>query len=284
MAIGPDGATVLGLGEIDRPVFCRSSNKPLQVFGLIAAGWTPHDQRHVAIATASHSGEQGHLAVVREVLAAAGLDEGALQCPPMLPFSEAAVAELLSRGEGATRLTMNCSGKHAAMLATAVVGGDPTGTYRDPEHPVQRAVTAAVQELAGERVQHVAVDGCGAPQHALTLRGLARAFARIAGDPVADAMRAHPFLVGGTGRDVTALMERVPGLVAKDGAEGVYAAALPDGSAVALKIADGAARARLPLLVHALGALGVTGLDDLATLPVLGGGEQVGEIRVRPGL
>ena len=275
---------MLALGEVDRPVFGRSSNKPLQVFGLLAAGWTPHDERHIAVATASHSGEQGHLAVVRVVLVAAGLEDDALLCPPMRPLSEAAAADLLGRGEQATRLTMNCSGKHAAMLATAVGRGEPTGTYREQDHPVQRAITAAVEELAGERVAQVAVDGCGAPQHALTLRGLARAFSRLARDPVADAMRAHPFLVGGTGRDVTTLMERVPGLVAKDGAEGVYAAALPDGSAVALKIADGAARARMPVLVHALGVLGVTGLDDLGTLPVLGGGEQVGEVRIRPGL
>jgi L-asparaginase II len=135
---------------------------------------------------------------------------------------------------------------------------------------VQQACRAAIERLAGEEVKHVAVDGCGAPQHALTLPGLARAFtALVLGGAqerrVADAMRAHPWHVGGTGRDVTRLMEGVPGLVAKDGAEGVYAVALADGTSVALKIADGSAR---------------TGVRALATAPVLGGGRPVGELRV----
>ena len=150
------------------------------------------------------------------------------------------------------------------------------------------ALTATIERLAGEPVRHVAVDGCGAPQHALTLPGLARAFARLVtaapGTPerrTADAARAHPELVGGTGRDVTLLMRGIPGLLAKDGAEGVYAAALADGSAVALKIDDGAGRPRGPVLVAALRALGATGnvLDELATLPVLGGGRPVGVVR-----
>jgi L-asparaginase II len=176
---------------------------------------------------------------------------------------------------------MNCSGKHAAMLATCLLHGWETGGYLEQDHPLQKAVRSGVEELAGERVQHVAVDGCGAPQHALSLRGLARAFtALVRGHrEVADAMRAHPWHVGGTDRDVTALMERVPGLVAKDGAEGVFAAALADGSAVVLKIEDGGGRARTPVLVAALRHLGVTGLDDLATTPVLGGGRRVGEVR-----
>ena len=125
------------------------------------------------------------------------------------------------------------------------------------------------------------MDGCGAPQHALTLRGVARAFtALVRTQPdVCRAMTAHPHLVGGTGRDVTVLMQAVPGLVAKDGAEGVYAAALPDGSVVALKIADGASRARMPVMVAALQVLGVAGLEALATSPVLGGGHPVGEVR-----
>jgi L-asparaginase II len=188
---------------------------------------------------------------------------------------------------------MNCSGKHAAMLATCVANGWPVGDYLDPDSPLQTAITAAVEELAGERVQHVAVDGCGAPQHALTLAGLARAFARLTTAApgtnerrVADAMRAAPELVGGTGRDVTAFMQAVPGLLAKDGAEGVYGVALPDGAALALKIDDGAARARPPVLVEGLRALGVTSdaLDALATVPVLGGGRPVGEVRATDAL
>ncbi|MCA1711225.1 MAG: asparaginase [Actinobacteria bacterium] len=281
IALDADGHPVLALGDVDRPVFPRSSNKPLQAVGLLAQGWQPEDPRQLALATASHSGEEGHLDVVREMLAAAGLDEDALGCPRMLPLNEAAAHALLARGEQASRLTMNCSGKHAAMLAAAVVNGQPTQSYLDSTHPVQVRLYRTLEELAGERIEHVAVDGCGAPQHALSLHGLARAFAGLQRE-VADAMRENPWHVGGTGRDVTQLMEQVPGLVAKDGAEGVYAVALADGSAVALKIEDGAARARTPVLVAALRRLGVEGLDELATTPVLGGGVAVGEVRVTP--
>ena len=286
LAVRADGTHALALGDVERPVFPRSSNKPLQAVGLLDAGWQPPDEEALALATASHSGEPAHLAVVRHTLAAAGLDEDALGCPAMLPLSEPAAHALLRAGGGASRLTMNCSGKHAAMLATCVARGWPTTGYLDAEAPVQQALTAALERLAGEPVQHVAVDGCGAPQHALSLRGLARAFTALAtGDGTcrrtADAMTARPDLVGGTGREVTDLMAGIPGLVAKDGAEGVFAAALPDGSAVAVKVADGATRAAVPVLVAGLRAPGVQAevLDRLATTPVLGGGVPVGELR-----
>jgi L-asparaginase II len=274
----------LAVGDVERPVFPRSSNKPLQAAGLLHAGWPAEDDQQIALATASHSGEDAHLAVVRRMLADAGLDQSALGCPAMLPLNEAAAHALLARGEQPTPLTMNCSGKHAAMLACAVANGWPVDGYLGEQHPVQVAVRATIEDLAGERVAHVAVDGCGAPQHALSLQGLARAYTALVNrEPrVADAMRTKPFLVGGTGRDVTRLMQGVPGLVAKDGAEGVYAVALRDGSAVALKVEDGAGRARTPILVAALRRLGVSApvLDELATTPVLGGGRVVGEVRV----
>jgi L-asparaginase II len=282
VALRPDGSLALALGEVDRPWFPRSSNKPLQAAGLIGAGWEPETGQQVALAAASHSGEPGHLAVVRSMLD----DLSLLACPPDLPLGEEAAHALLREGGEASPLTMNCSGKHAAMVRTCLANGWDTEGYLAVTHPVQRAAMAGVEALAGEHVRQVAVDGCGAPQHALTLTGLARAYARLATGEgperqVAEAMRAHPWYVGGTGRDVTRLMEGVPGLVAKDGADGVYAAALPDGSAVAVKIADGAARARTPVLVAALRALGCDAevLDELATTPVLGGGRRVGEVR-----
>ena len=286
LAVRPDGSDALALGDVDVPLFPRSSNKPLQAVGLLQAGWLPPDDRALALATASHSGEAEHLEVVRTTLAAAGLSEDDLRCPVMLPLGEAAAHDLLRSGGAASRLTMNCSGKHAAMLATCVANGWPTEGYLAVDHPVQQALTAALERLAGEPVRHVAVDGCGAPQHALTLRGLARAFsALVTGDGAcrrtADAMRARPDLVGGTGREATDLMAGVPGLVAKDGAEGVFAAALPGGAAVVVKVADGASRAAVPVLVAGLRALGVDAavLDRLATAPVLGGGVPVGEVR-----
>jgi L-asparaginase II len=283
VALRPDGSVALALGDVERPWFPRSSNKPLQVTALLRSGWAPDTTRQVALAAASHSGEPEHLAVLRTMLE----DLSLLRCPPDLPLSEIAAHALLRDGGEAGPLTMNCSGKHAAMLATCLANGWPTEGYLEVTHPVQRAVLAGVEGLAGQHVRHVAVDGCGAPQHALTLTGLARAYSRLATGEgperqVAEAMRAHPWYVGGTDRDVTRLMAGVPGLVAKDGADGVYAAALPDGSSVALKIADGAARARTPVLVAALRVLGCDApvLGELATTPVLGGGRVVGEVRV----
>jgi len=289
IALRADGSTALTLGVVDRPVFPRSSNKPLQAVGLLDAGWSPPDDQTLALATASHSGLPAHLEVVRRTLSAAGLSDDALGCPALLPLDVEAAHALLRGGGEAARLTMNCSGKHAAMLATCVANGWPTEGYLAPDHPVQRGVTVTIEALAGEPVEHIAVDGCGAPQHALTLTGLARAFTELAtGDGssrrTAEAMRAHPDLVGGPGREVTRLMAGIGGLVAKDGAEGVFAAALPDGSSAAVKVADGSTRAAVPMLVGALRALGVTAdvLDELATEPVLGGGVPVGELRGTP--
>jgi L-asparaginase II len=183
---------------------------------------------------------------------------------------------------------MNCSGKHAGMLLTCLAAGWSTVEYVDPGHPLQVACRGVVQELAGEPVTSVGIDGCGAPVFALSLAGLARAFlacvqAHAGTEPrrVADAMRAHPELMSGTGREDAALMHAVPGLLAKGGAEGVMAVAVPGLGAVAVKIDDGADRARLPVLVAALRHLGVASaaLDRLASVPVLGGGHVVGEIR-----
>jgi len=281
IAVDADGRDVLVVGDVADPIFPRSSLKPLQAMGLLAAGWSPGDDEQVALACASHSGEQVHVAVVRRILAAAGLTADALDNTPDLPLDRAAAHALLRSGADADRLHQNCSGKHAAMLATCVRNGWPTDGYRDPEHPVQRAVRTTIEGLAGETVSAVAVDGCGAPLFALSLRGLARAFSALVGSDVAAAMRAHPLLVGGTDRDVTALMTAVDGLVAKDGAEGVYVAALADGSVAAVKVDDGAARARGPVLASALVALGVDpdALTSLRHVPVLGHGEPVGLVR-----
>jgi L-asparaginase II len=172
------------------------------------------------------------------------------------------------------------------MLRTCRANDWPSKGYLAPDHPLQVGLRGTVEELAGERVAATGVDGCGAPLFALSLLGLARAFARLATATdgaerdVADAMRAHPELVGGTGRAASRLMTDIPGLIAKDGAEGVFAAALPSGAAIALKIDDGAQRAAERAVVAALATVGA--LDpELVTAPVLGGGEPVGTIRFR---
>ncbi|MFF4693419.1 asparaginase [Streptomyces sp. NPDC001307] len=289
-AAGPEGQTVLSIGEAGRPMYPRSSNKPLQALGMLRAG-LDLDGELLALACASHSGEAFHLDGVRRILKNAGLDTGALQCTAALPIGEAVLRTYLADGGVPTPLTMNCSGKHAAMLATCVANDWDTATYLDPDHPLQRTLRETIEDLAGEEVAATGVDGCGAPLFAIGYRGLARAFAKLATSPpgslerrVAHAMNTHPEYVGGTGRDVTRLMGALPGSVAKDGAEGVYALALPDGSSVALKIADGSTRARSVVMIAALRRLGVATdtdetLTELATAPVLGHGKPVGAVR-----
>ncbi|HEV2891486.1 MAG TPA: asparaginase [Frankiaceae bacterium] len=282
VALRPDGTVALAVGDVTTPVFPRSSNKPMQAAGVVGLGIVERyglDDRHVALATASHSGEPAHVEVVRDLLARAGVGEDALRTPVDWPLDAAAARAAAEP----SRVLHNCSGKHASFLAACAARGWPLEGYRDADHPLQRHLRAVVTDLAGEDVAATGVDGCGAPIFALSLTALARAFARIATATegpeavVARAIRAQPFLLGGTGRDVTRLVEGVPGLVAKDGAEGVYAAAMPDGTAVALKIEDGSQRARPPVMVAALRALGVDA--DLAPAVVLGGGEPVGVVR-----
>jgi L-asparaginase II len=298
VALSPSGDVLFAVGDVTSPVFPRSSNKPMQAAGVVGLGIVAAydlSPEHVALATASHSGEQMHVDVVRDLLLRADVAESALACPPDLPMDAAAARAVLGRGGGPSRIQHNCSGKHASFLAACALSGWPLDGYRSPDHPLQVHLRSVVAELAGEEVATTGVDGCGAAIFALSLTALARAFGRIAPAApesaegvVAQAIRAHPLLLGGTGRDVTRLVTAVPGLIAKDGAEGVYAAALPDGTAVALKIDDGAARARPPVMVAALRALGVTGdeaeLDALASPEVLGGGERVGAVRAKAGL
>jgi L-asparaginase II len=282
-----DGRRLLAIGDVDGPMYPRSAVKPLQTVGMLRAGWDPADDEQVALACASHSGEPMHIDVVRRTLNAAGFDESALDNTPDVPLDVTAARAFLRGGGEPDRVHQNCSGKHAAMLATCVAAGWPVTGYRDPSHPVQQAIRTAVEDLAGESVEGVTVDGCGAPLFALSLTGLARAFARLATAEdgpehrVAAAMRGRPDLVGGSRRDITLLMAGVPGLVAKDGAEGVQAAALPDGRSLALKVDDGAGRARAPLAVAALERLGVdvTAVAPLGTPPVLGHDEPVGALR-----
>jgi L-asparaginase II len=308
--LGSDGGPALAVGAPERPVFGRSCLKPVQALAMLRAG-LDLDGALLAVVAGSHTGGDVQVAAVREVLRHAGLSEQDLKCPPDLPADPDDAAAQRRSGAGPRPVFMNCSGKHAGMLATCVAAGWPTGSYLDPEHPLQQAVRATLVELAGEPVAAVAVDGCGAPLFGVSLTGLARAVRAVvvapSGSParrIADAMRAHPEIVGGAGKTDTRLMRAVPGLVAKDGAEGVAVAVAADGRACAVKIADGAHRAAGPVLLAALGALGVVpaaargavpspaggtvgradlaALADLAAPPVLGGGRRVGEVRARP--
>ncbi|MEU2927257.1 asparaginase [Streptomyces sp. NPDC007251] len=287
VVLGADGRVELQLGDIEAAFYPRSAVKPLQAVAMLRAG-LPLDGPLLSLAAASHSGEDRHLAGTRRILDLAGLTEGDLRNVPDLPYDPVVRDAWIREGRGPSRLAQNCSGKHAAMLWTARLGGWSLPDYLDPQHPLQQVIRETVEDLTGQRVARVTVDGCGAPLFSLSLHGLARALSRIAsaapGTPeaqVADAMRAHPEMASGARRDVAALMRAVPGLLAKDGFEGVQVAALPDGRAVAVKIADGANRARIPVAAAALARAGVDPelLTEFAGEPLLGGGEPVGCVR-----
>ncbi|MEU3333429.1 asparaginase [Streptomyces sp. NPDC006668] len=285
--LAADGAVDLALGDVTSPVFPRSSNKPMQAAGVLRAGLELSGER-LALATASHSGEPFHRELVAAMLREHGLTEADLQCPSDLPLDGEERETYLASGAVRSRIAMNCSGKHTAMLAASVHRGWPLKTYLDPSHPLQHLIHGVVEEASGERVTAIGTDGCGAPLLSLSLTGLARAYRTFVLSPptaperrVADAMRAHPEYVAGTRRHDTWLMRDLPGALSKMGAEAVQALALPDGRALAFKIEDGTPRALRPVLGRALALMGVDAAvaERLGKVPVLGGGREVGEIR-----
>jgi len=287
VALDPTGAVAWSVGDVDTTMLPRSSVKPLQAVGMVRCGLDlPPDL--LALAAASHSGEPFHLEGVRRILEQARLDESDLQTPPDYPLEEWVRVEALRAGAGRSPIQMNCSGKHAAMLATCVANGWDTKTYLDPDHPLQGAIRSAVEDLTGVEVEVTAVDGCGAPLLSTTLTGLAESFRRLVlaepGTPehrVAQAYRDHPEHASGSQRDESRLLRALPGAVAKAGAEGCYAVALPDGHAVALKIDDGGVRARPVVMAAALRRLGVDHpvLEEQSAHVLYGGGEPVGAVR-----
>jgi L-asparaginase II len=283
--LAADGTQVISAGDTAASFFPRSANKPMQAAAMLRRGLDLEGEL-LALAAASHSGEDFHVDGVRKILSGAGLTEDDLGCPPSWPLDLETARRLVARGEGMSRIRMNCSGKHAAMLATCVLNDWPTRGYLALDHPLQQVIRHTVEELAGQQVPAAGVDGCGAPLFALTLAGLARAFRALVlaapGTPerrVADAMRAHPEWTSGTSRDERRLMDAVPGLLVKGGAEGIDAFALADGRAGAVKIDDGAHRGRTPVTVAALRLLGAAVPEELATAPVIGGEAEVGVIR-----
>ena len=292
VALDTGGAVDWSVGDVASAVLPRSCNKPLQALGMVRLGLDLEPEL-LALACASHSGEDFHVAGVRRILAQGGLDESALQTPPDYPLDDAARDAVIRGGGEKQPVLMNCSGKHAAMLLTCVVNGWDTATYREPDHPLQQAIADSFSALTGEPVEVVAVDGCGAPLLSASLTGLARGFRTLAvadDGPerrVADAIRDHPAYVSGSTRDERALLTAIPGAIGKAGAEACYAVALPDGRAFALKADDGYPRVRPVLMAAALRRSGVDtepGVDTEAVsatgrVELLGGGVPVGEIR-----
>ena len=279
VALAADGTVDWSVGDVESPVLPRSSNKPIQALAMVEQGLDlPPDL--LALACASHSGEEFHLDGARRILAGAGLDESALQTPLDWPLDDATREALIRSGGEKSSIAMNCSGKHAAMLATCVQNGWDTATYLDPQHPLQQAILATFERMTGETAQ-VAVDGCGAPLLSTSLVGLARAFSRLAvategpEHRIAEAIRAYPQNVSGSTRDERALLTAMPGTIGKAGAESVYAIALPDGRAFASKTDDGGARARPVTMVAALERSGVLDEDWVDAEAVRKTGEHV---------
>lgn len=303
---GADGRLLWRVGDPDACLtYLRSSAKPLQALPAVEAGTLEafgYDARCLALMCASHSATTLHTALVAEMLRRAGLGPADLQCGAHWPYHEATADALRRRGERPTALDSNCSGKHAGMLAFARHLGADLATYRRPDHPVQQRIRRAVADMTGvdETAIQTAVDGCGVPVFGVSVRAMATAFARLAAPTalapgretavraIVAAMTAYPDLVGGPGRFDTVLMESLRGRVlAKTGAEGVQCLAVPElGLGIALKVADGAARATGPAALRILDALGVLGEPERLALasygqPVLKNvaGDAVGEIR-----
>ncbi|MBW8485343.1 asparaginase [Actinomadura parmotrematis] len=295
VGLAADGSVAASAGDPDVPIFPRSAVKPFQAVAMMRAGLDLRDEL-LALSAASHSGEDFHVEGAERILAGAGLGADALQCPESWPMEDAVALAHARAGGGASRLRMNCSGKHAGMLAACVAAGWPTATYLDADHPLQRLVAEVVEELTGEKPAAVGIDGCGAPLFAISATGVARGFRALVTAPpgsperrLADAMRAHPQWTSGERRVERLLMDAVPGLLVKCGAEGVDAFATADGRAGAVKIDDGAMRARVPVTVGLLRVLGTAedvpaDLEPFAAAPLHGAGEQVGAVRLAPGL
>jgi L-asparaginase II len=296
IVLSADGAVQRTLGNPAAPIFPRSSLKPFQAIAALSSG-APLTGAAAVLATASHAGTPQHIEVVRSMLAQGSLTESALRCTAGWPLDRDARDDLVRAGTQAAPLYMNCSGKHAALLLACVRNGWQVETYLDPQHPVQVHIRDVVERLTGEKIAASAIDGCGAPIHAISLAGLAHGIQRIAtasaSSPFAlyrnaallkAAVLNNGWAIDGPGRPNTLVIDRL-GVFAKGGAEGVMIMAAPNGTTVALKMLDGSARAAsivaLTLLAQA-GAIDATAVHELETelgLTVLGGGDPVGRIR-----
>jgi L-asparaginase II len=278
--LNADGSIFKSLGDIDTKIFPRSTVKCAQASAMVRSGLVL-EPRLLALAQSSHSGAAMHMDGAREILASVGLDEGALQCATDRPLGD---AERRAWGDKEpVQIAMNCSGKHAAMLATCVKNGWPIESYLDANHPLQLAIKKELEDLAGEPITLTSTDGCGAPLFLISVIGLTRAIQAItlSSDPVhqsvMNAARTFPEMVGGVGRHNTEMMQQVPGLFMKDGAEAVNVCSLADGRAFVFKVSDGSLRA-FRTIVHA--CLKDFGIDTpLTPEKVMGGPRVIGTIR-----
>ena len=273
-----DGRVLESWGDRDRPVFPRSTVKPMQALPLIETGAADQfklSDAEIALACGSHSGAPFHIVQLEGWLNRLGIEESALECGPQKPMGEDAADTLIRRGEAPRRIHNNCSGEHAGFLTTALHLVEPLERYSHPEHPVQRRVSQVLYELTGcaPKAPVIATDGCGIPTIAFPLRKLATAAARLgasnrlgetrhrAVERIRRSMAAAPEMVAGPGRFDTLAMQQVgTKAIAKSGAEGVFLAGSTElGLGLFLKVEDGAQRARD---VAAANLLKIAGLID----------------------
>jgi L-asparaginase II len=289
----PEGNILEAAGDPEAYIYARSSAKPFQALPLVLSGAAEAfglTERELAVACASHNAEEPHLAAVRSILEKAGLTEDDLRSGAHLPLYEPEAEKLIRSGEVPRPIHSNCSGKHSGMLAVCVHEGYETATYRDPSHRLQRRILGLIAGVCGLREDEVLVagDNCGVPAFALPLRSFATGLARVATGKalpdeladaalrIRDAMREHPFMVAGTGRFDTELMDST-GLLVKGGAEAVLAVGSREGWGLALKISDGSERAVRPAALAALGGMGIEVPEAVSIVRGLHG-EEVGEI------
>ena len=279
IVLNADGSTYLSKGSPELPIYPRSAIKSLQAAAMLKAGLKV-DADELAIICASHSGSQSHINLVTRMLTSRAISISQLKNSADKPLGE---KEKISWGEKpASQLAQNCSGKHAGMLITCQQNGWDMKSYLDLSHPLQVAIKNEIEMLAGEKVSVVSVDGCGAPLFATSLIGLARAISNLVKSEddiyqqIVSACTKYPELVAGDGRLTTRMMQAVPGLFMKEGAEGVQVCALHDGRVIAIKIIDGSWRPVAPIIMEIFNRWGVAMPDE--SVKIYGGGSVIGEV------
>ncbi|ABZ84282.1 l-asparaginase ii [Heliomicrobium modesticaldum Ice1] len=284
VVVDGEGRRVASVGE-PSVTYMRSSSKPLMTLPLVEQGGLEQfglGDEHLAIFASSHAGEEEHRRVVLESLQRIGLAETALACGTHTPFDRKTADALRAAGQKPTVLHCNCSGKHTGVLAYALFKGYPIDNYCDPKHPAEVEILTAVADMAGVKPEDVVigVDGCSIPVYGMPLENIALSFARLglanygtaerrkACARICRAMIAHPFLISGTGRLDTDLMTVTKGaVVAKIGADGVYALAVPEkGWGLAAKVEDGNMKVLGPIILEALSQLGLLSAEQRKAL------------------
>lgn len=288
-----EGQVLFEAGNADRVVYPRSTIKPLQTLAVLRTGVELTDLE-ITLATASHSGSLAHRNAISTFLQRHVLSEGLLQCPPDWPLSVSEKAALIAEGGQKSSLAMNCSGKHTGFLAACQHRGDPLASYLEMGHPLQKDIRDTLEEFTGEDITHTSVDGCGAPLHAITLRGLSTGIARLLSseDPhakrIVSAIGAHPWALSGDNTANTKVIETLGG-IAKIGAEGLVVVGLPGGITASVKILDGSMRATTPVVLEALAHVGAVRAEVVQNLrgwlenPVRGGSTVVGGLLIALG-